>query len=140
MWLELGDRVLFCLVLMESTIQMQSKRWPLTLSETICSGVKHLYWQYQVESFELTATGNLGGTRARRNGCSHDDVDSWGQWDLQGSRKVREQTDSWSNCLSGCHFASDPWVKQGIMVVAMMDPHQLAEAYQRQTHHALSPQ
>ena len=36
----------------------------------------------------------------------------------QGSRKVREQTDSWSNCLSGCHFASDPWVKQGIMVVA----------------------
>ena len=53
-------RVLFCLVLMESTIQMQSKRWPLTLSKTMCSGVKRLYWQYQVESLELTATGILG--------------------------------------------------------------------------------
>ena len=48
------------MVLMESTIQMQSKRWPLTLSEIMCSGVKHLYQQYQVESLELTATGNLG--------------------------------------------------------------------------------
>ena len=47
---------------------------------------------------------------------------------LQGSRKIGEQTDGQSNCLSQCHFVLDPWVEHifgSIVVVAMMDPLQL---------------